>query len=133
MDSNPRLHHYCQNIKEGHLNDVVEMYKLLGFRITYISPEKDWVLIGQYDSKFRIQIAQVNDLPLKNINLKNRNHVGFISENPKKIINKIKAWADNKGFDFKQGQWSDLEMFFDLPDIFIDFVVEVMDSSIEKQ
>lgn len=133
MNSNPRLHHYCQNIKEGYIDDVVEMYKILGLKITYIPPTKDWIMIGQNGLKFAIQVAQANDFSVEDIDVKSRNHIGFISENPQKIINKIKKWADNKGFRFRAGEWSDIEKFFDLPDIFIDFVVEVMHTSIEKK
>jgi len=132
MNPDPKLHHYCQIIKEGYLEDVVEMYKLLGFKVTYIPPEKDWIMVGQDSLNFAIQITQVNDSPIKDIESKNRTHIAFISEDPQGVVNKIKDWANNKGFNFREGKWSDIEMFFDLSDIFINFVVEVMHTSIDE-
>lgn len=127
-----RLHHYCQNIKRGYLNEVVEMYKLLGFDVVYTPPEGDWIMVGQPDLHFSIQIAQVDDIPEKDLDIKKRTHIAFISDNPQEILNKIKKWAEINNIKYREGGWSDIERYFDLPDIFINFVAEVMHTSIEE-
>ncbi len=131
MKIEPRLHHCCQNIVKGHLNDVVELYKLLNFGIVY-NPGKNagWIMVGQKQLDFAIQIAEVSDTPILNINIKKQTHIAFISNNPKDLIKKVQLWAENKGFKFRHGGWSEIELFFDLPDIFINSVIEVMDTSI---
>ena len=134
MNTDPRLHHYCQNIVQGHLGDVVEMYRLLGLGIVY-DPGKDsgWIMVGQPELRFAIQIAEVADMPISDIDTKKQTHVAFISDDPRKVIEKIETWAKGKGFKFREGGWSEIERYFDLPDIFVNFVVEVMHSSIEKK
>jgi len=134
MKPDPRLHHYCQSIAKGHLNDVVEMYTLLGFKVVYTPPgNAGWIMIGQEQLRFAIQIAEVADKPITDIHTKTQTHIAFISDNPQKVIDKIETWAKSKNLQFRKGGWSEKERYFDLPDIFINFVVEVMHTSIEKE
>src|SRR5579863_2670044 len=132
MKIDPRLHHYCQNITKGHLNDVVEMYKLLGLDVAYVPPNNDWIMVAQKPLNFAIQITQVTDKPVENIDTKRQAHIAFLSDNPKEVVGKVKSWAESKGFKFREGGWTEKELYFDLPDIFINFVVEVMHTSIEE-
>ncbi len=130
----PRLHHYCQNITKGHLADIVGMYKLLGLDVVYTPPlsKFPWIMVGQPQLRFAIQITEVTDAPIADLDKKRQSHVAFISNNPQEVIDKIKVWAEGKGFKFRDGGWSKIERYFDLPDIFVNFVVEVMHTSIEE-
>lgn len=133
MKPNARLHHYCQNITKGNLADIVEMYSLLDFKIVYTPPNNPgWIMVGQDQLRFAIQIAEVSDKPIQDIDTKKQTHIALISDNPKEVIEKIKMWAESKSFKFRSGGWSGIELFFDLPDIFVNFVVEVMHTSIEE-
>jgi hypothetical protein len=133
MKTNPSLHHYCQNITKGYLNDVVDMYKLLDFNVVY-DPGGDagWIMVGQKQLRFAIQIAEVSDEPIADIDVKKRTHIAFLSDDPKKVIGEVKTWATGKGLKFREGGWSPIERYFDLPDVFMNFVVEIMHTSIEK-
>ncbi len=134
MNIDPRLHHYCQNISKGYLNDVVEMYALLGFDVVYNPGEgAGWIMVGQKQLRFAIQVSEVTEKPIVDIDVKKRTHVAFLSDDPQAVVEKIRVWAHGKGFAFREGGWSDIELFFDLSDIFTNFVVEVMHTSIEKQ
>ncbi len=132
MKTDPILHHYCQNITKGHLDDIVEMYKLLGFDVVYTPESKDWIMVGQPQLRFAIQITQVDDKPIEDVDVKKRTHIAFLSDNPQGVLDKVKAWAETKGIKYREGGWSDIERYFDLPAIFINFVVEVMHTSIEE-
>ncbi len=109
------------------------MYKLLGFDVVYTPPPSKWpwIMVGQPQLRFAIQITEVLDIPIENIDKKRQTHIAFISDNPQEVIDKIKAWAEDKGLKFRDGGWSKIERYFDLPDIFVNFVVEVMHTSIE--
>lgn len=128
-----RLHHYCQNITKGNLDNIVEMYKLLKFKVVYTPQAKDWIMVGQDELHFAIQITQVDDEPVKDIDAKRKTHIAFLSDNPKAVIDTIEDWANKKGLEFRQGGWSAIERYFDLPDIFVNFVVEVMHTSIVEE
>lgn len=133
MKIDPRIHHYCQNITKGNLELVVEMYKLLKFKVVYTPPNKDWIMVGQDEPRFAIQIIQADDKPIEDIDKKRQTHIAFLSDNPQAVIDGIEKWAKNKGIKFRQGGWSAIERYFDLPDIFVNFVVEVMHTSIENE
>lgn len=133
MTPDPRLHHYAQNIIQGSLEDVLEMYKLFNCEVVY-RPNNGykWAMVGQSQIRFAIQIVETEEKPISDIELKRKTHIAFLSDNPQELIDKVETWAKSKNFDFRQGGWSDKEKYFDLPDIFINFVVEVMHTSIEE-
>jgi hypothetical protein len=90
-------------------------------------------MVAQQPLRFAIQIVEVDEKPIIDIDLKRKVHVAFLSDNPQEVINKVEAWAQNKSINFRQGGWSEIERYFDLPDLFVNFVVEVMHTSIEKE
>ncbi len=134
MKLDPRLHHYAQNVYKGTLEDVLEMYTLFNCGVVY-RPNNGykWAMVAQSQLQFAIQIVEVDDLPISDIELKRKVHIAFISDNPQEIIDKVESWANSKNIKFRQGGWSDKERFFDLPDLFVNFVVEVMHTSIEEE
>lgn len=90
-------------------------------------------MVGQLPLQFAIQITEVSDAPIENLDKKRQTHIAFISDNPKEVVDKIKTWAGGKGFAFREGGWSEIERYFDLPDMFVNFVIEVMHTSIEEK
>lgn len=134
MNVDPRLHHYCQNVTTGSLEMVLEMYRLLDCNVVYRPPGgATWAMVGQKQLRFAIQVAEVSDTPIADISKKCQVHAAFISDDPQALINKIDSWAQQKGLAFRQGGWSQIERYFDLPDLFVSFVVEIMHTSIEKE
>lgn len=134
MKTEPRLHHYAQNITKGTLEDILEMYKLFNCEVVY-RPNNgyNWAMVGQPRLRFAIQIVEIEDEPISDIDLKRKVHIAFLSDNPQELINKVEVWAKDKNIKFRQGGWSDKERYFDLSDIFVNFVVEVMHTSIEEE
>ncbi|HEU5114464.1 MAG TPA: hypothetical protein VFT82_01720 [Candidatus Paceibacterota bacterium] len=134
MKADPRLHHTCINVSRGNLELVVEMFELFNCHIVYRPPQADnWAMVGQEQLRFAIQIAEVGDKPIADIDIKKRAHIAFISDDPQKLLDKVKVWAGKKGVNFREGGWSSVEKYFDLPDTFVNFVIEIMHSSIEKE
>jgi len=89
-------------------------------------------MVGQSQLRFAIQIVEVDDKPIDDLDLKRKVHIAFLSDDPQALIEKVEVWAKDKGIQFRQGGWSEKERYFDLPDIFVNFVVEVMHTSIEE-
>lgn len=133
MDTELILHHCCQNVTRGNLDLMVEMYALLGFKIAYTPPTKDWVLMEQPDISFKIQVTQTDEDPIRDLEKKRQTHLGFISNDPSKVLGLVKEWAADKQLDFREGEWSQRERYFDLPDVFVNFVIEVMHSSVIEE
>jgi len=129
---NPKLHHFCFNVKSGSLDLVLDMFKELGCSLTYREGDTDWFMVGQKGIPIDIQITEVKKKPLLTRD-KISTHVAFLSNSPKKDIEKIGEWAKKNNVEFKQGGWSDEEKWFDLPDVFVNFVVEIMHTSVVEE
>ncbi len=109
------------------------MYKFFNCNIVYMpNGHQKWAMVGQPQLRFAIQIVEVAEVPISNIELKRKVHIAFLSDNHQELINKVESWATERGIKFRQGGWSDKERYFDLPDIFVNFVIEVMHTSIEE-
>ncbi len=134
MKIDPRLHHYAQKIVPDSLEKVLEMYEKLGCKVVYRPDGKyRWAMVGQDELRFAIQIVEYDEKPLADSDNKKGSHIAFLSDDPQGIVNTIKDWCLVKEIKFIQGGWSDRELYFDLPDIFVNFVVEVMHTSIEEE
>ena len=124
-----KLHHFAYNIKPNSLELVLEVLGKLGCTLSYREKDARWCMVEQKLIPIDIQIIETGDqsIPIKK---KINTHIAFLSANPKKDIEKIRKWAENKNIKFRQGGWSDKESWFDLPDIFINFVIEIMHTSV---
>ncbi|MEI6659957.1 MAG: hypothetical protein WCK91_00865 [bacterium] len=134
MEANSKLHHCTQNIAAGSLENILDMYTIFNCEVKYRPESKyKWAMVGQTELRFSIQIIEVSDQIISNIEIKRQTHIAFISDNPQELVDKVEQWANSKGIRFIQGGWSEKERYFDLPDLFVNSVVEIMDSSIIKK
>ena len=133
MKTDSRLHHYAQNIAKGSLENVLEMYKIFDCEVVYRpdNPPYQWAMVGQKQLHFVIQIVEVDEKPIAELDTKIKAHIAFITDNPREIIGKVENWAKSKNINFREGGWNEKERYFDLPDLFVNFVVEVLHTSIE--
>ncbi|HEY4509015.1 MAG TPA: hypothetical protein VJC13_01880 [Candidatus Paceibacterota bacterium] len=134
MKIDPRLHHYAQNITKGSLPDVLEMYKIFDCEVVY-QPNNgyQWAMVGQKQLHFAIQVVEVDEKPIPDLDTKRKTHIAFLSDDPRGVIKKVENWAISKNIKFREGGWSEKECYFDLPDLFVNFVVEIMHTSIEEE
>ncbi len=87
-------------------------------------------MIEQKPLQFDIQLIEVDASSVPPEEKKNM-HIAFLSDAPQEDIAEIKKWAREKKLQFSQGQWSNKELWFDFPDIFTNFVVEILHTSVE--
>jgi len=57
---------------------------------------------------------------------KTRSQIAFLSEHPEEELRKLATEIENKGYKTIVLGFSDKEFFLDIPDVFIDFVIEAM-------
>ena len=120
------LHHFAYNITPNSLELVLELFKKFDCTVSYREKDAHWCLIKQELIPINIQIIETKDKPIATINKKINTHIAFLSDFVKDDIKEIKQWSEDKNIKFKQGKWSEKEQWFDLPDIFVNFVVEIM-------
>lgn len=124
-----KLHHFAYNTRPNSLELVLELLEKLGCTIAYREKQARWCMIEQKPTPINIQMIETKDQPVP-IEKKVNTHIAFLSDSPKKDIEEIKQWLEAKNVNFRQGGWSDKELWFDLPDVFINFVIEIMHTSI---
>lgn len=126
------LHHFAHNITPNHLELVLELLEKMGCSLSYREGHARWCMIEQKPIPIDIQMIEVEDTPISNIDKKRNVHIAFLSDNPKEDISELKEWAKNKKIKFIDGGWSEKELWFDLPDVFVNFVIEIMHTSVVK-
>ena len=57
---------------------------------------------------------------------KSRSQIAFLSEHPEKELRQLAAEIEKMGYKTIVLGYSDKEFFLDMPDVFIDFVIEAM-------
>ncbi len=124
-----KLHHVSYNIAPNSLELVLELMEKLGCTLAYREKNARWCMIQQKPNPINIQIIETKDQPIP-IEKKTNTHIAFLSDTPKEDIEEIKQWSKHNNIKFRQGSWSDKELWFDLPDVFISFVIEIMHTSI---
>ena len=125
------LHHFAYNVAPGSLEFVLELFKELGCSLSYRKNESRWCMIKQQKSSTSIQIIETKEKP-KPTEIKKNTHIAFITDNAEKDIHTIENWLKGKNIRMIKGAWSKNEFWFDLPDIFVNFVIEIMSKSILK-
>jgi hypothetical protein len=128
----PQLHHSAYRIVPESFEKVIEIFGLLGCRITFRDGDARWAMIGQDGVSFDIQLIEMDEAPIQSTT-RISSHIAFISHNPKEIIDKIEKWASKSDVKFVRGSWNEQMLWFDLPELFVDFVVEVMNRSVVEQ
>ena len=123
------LHHFAYNIRPNTLEDVLELFELFDCSLAYREGKARWCLIEQKPMPIDIQIIEVDEKAL-NTEKKVNTHIAFISNSPQDELKKVRAWAETKDINIIEGAWSDKELWFDLPDLFVNFVIEIMHSSV---
>lgn len=129
MNPDPRLHHTAKRIKPNSLEKVIEMFEIFGCKVSYQPSGMRWAMVDQEGLNFDIQLIEVEGKQLED-DTRRSSQISFISENPTEHIEKVRAWAESEGLKFLQNSWNEHEFYFDLPDLFVDWVIEVMHVSV---
>ena len=77
----------------------------------------------------RIQLIET-DLLAEETEKKRNSHIAFISEDPEQELERMKEIIESMWLRYIQWSRSEKEFYFDCPDIFIDFVIEIMNTSV---
>jgi len=121
-----KLHHCAFNIVVGSSQLVQGIFEHLGGKLVWEGKDQGREIAISIDG-FVIQISEINDKPTRNKN-KVETHIAFRSEDPVKEIYELKKWIEKKGVKVVVGKWKESELWLDLPDIFINFVVEIFNN-----
>ncbi len=129
MENNLRLHHCAKRITPNSLEFVMDLFDQLGCQESYWENGARWAMIEQKGSNTIIQFIE-NDQSPQTTEDKRNSHIAFLSSDPQRDVSMIKEWICKQNKEIYVGNWSDKELYFDCPEVFIDFVIEIMHKSI---
>lgn len=125
-----QLHHYALRIRPMMLDSAIKVFEYLWFTVSYRpSNSNTWAMIKYAGADTRIQFIETDSFT-EETEKKRNSHIAFISQNPEKELEKIKKTIESMWLQYIQWSRSDKEFYFDCPDIFIDFVIEIMNTSV---
>ncbi len=121
------LHHRSGQVTRRHFGDARDLFvECLGFD-EFVATEH-MAILNQAVTGIDIQLLCSDDFePQHN---KHGSHLDFVSSHPVQDRETIRQWSEGRGLVTELGQWSDRELWIDLPEVFLDFVIEVMDRRI---
>lgn len=124
-----RFHHVALRIRSGQLDTCLLLFERLGFQVFEIAPDRRAAWIGQLAVDFTLQLNET-ELGSPEQEKRIRSHAAFLDAEPAARIREIVEWLGGQGIRCETGSWSDREFWFDCPDLFADFVVEIMHPSV---
>lgn len=126
------FHHCSKRINKDNFDLAIKLFQKLGFVLEdkWVEPDNVISAILNFPSKsISLQLLSSEDPSIPTYNKKD-SHVCLITNNPKKELLGIKSWASKHHLKYIENSFSDKEFYFDLPELFIDFVIEIMHRSV---
>lgn len=118
-----RFDHVANRVDARHFEAVVELFATrLGFVLLRRTERAAW--LRQPGRGVDLQLSR-SEAAHRDTD-KRRSQVAFLSEAPKVALEDLAAWCRARGLAAEVGAYSDREFFLDLPDAFVDFVIEAM-------
>jgi hypothetical protein len=118
-----QLNHVANRLDRRHFETVVAMLKeKLGFVELRRTERAIW--LRQPGTSVDLQFGRSDTASRDDDKL--RSQVSFLSTTPKPALEDLAAWARAHGLQATVGAYSDREFYLDLPEAFIDFVIEAM-------
>ena len=118
-----RFDHVAHRVDARHFEAVLELFATrLGFVLLRRTERAAW--LRQPGRDVDLQLSR-SDAAQRDAD-KRRSQIAFLSEAPKVALDDLAAWCRTHGLTAEVGAYSDREFFLDLPDAFVDFVIEAM-------
>lgn len=118
-----QFNHTANRVAARHFETVVAMLtERLGFVVLRRTERSIW--LRQPGTNVDLQLSR-SETEHRDAD-KLRSQVAFLSETPKADLGRLADWAQAKGLTAMVGSYSDREFYLDLPEAFVDFVIEAM-------
>ena len=115
--------HVANRLDDNYFETVVEMFKVkLGFVELRRTERAIWLRQpgANVDLQFSRSAVAYRDED------KIRSQVSFLSETPRAELEGLADWVEAHGMKAEVGSYSNREFFLDVPEAFVDFVIEAM-------
>ena len=133
------LNHCAFRVYKDAFDLVVSLFtEKLGFRVLRRKHSIVWMRQGEIPVDIQLSASDTepetrwlgNDIvgrrDLRGKCDKSRSQIAFLSEQPEKDLRHLADEIENNGYKTVVLGFSDKEFFFDIPEVFVDFVIEAM-------
>jgi len=118
-----KLDHIANRVAPQHFETLIEMLKVrLGFIV--LRRLDGFVWLRQPGTNVDLQFGH-SSIANRDSD-KNLSQVAFLSDTPLAELEELAVWAREHGMNAIVGSYSDKEFYLDLPEAFVDFVIEAM-------
>lgn len=118
-----RFNHVANRLDARHFEVVVSMLKTqLGFVELRRTERAIW--LRQPGSNIDLQFSRSDSTQRDGDKL--RSQVSFLSDTPREALEDLAAWFEAHGLAASVGAYSEREFYLDVPEAFVDFVIEAM-------
>ncbi len=118
-----RFNHVANRVDGRHFETVVLMLtQRLGFVQLRRTERSIW--LRQPGTNIDLQLSR-SDTAHRDPD-KQRSQVSFLSDTPRTDLDGLATWARARALEASVGSYSDREFYLDLPEAFVDFVIEAM-------
>lgn len=120
-----KLHHCAYMIVHGNSSLMQDFCEFLGATLIWEGVDQGREIAMQFKNGFSIQFSEIHE-PISKSSNKKETHFAFSSKNPVEDLKKIRLWFEQQNIIVKTGSWSETELWLDCPEIFINFVIEIL-------
>ena len=118
-----KLNHAANRLDAKHFETIVDMLKArLGFIELRRTERAIW--LRQLGANVDLQFSR-SQIPNRDAD-KLRSQVSFLSDTPRQDLQELASWVREHGLKAEAGAYSDQEFYLDVPEAFVDFVIEAM-------
>jgi hypothetical protein len=118
-----KLNHAANRLDAKHFETIVDMLKArLGFVELRRTERAIWLRQPGANVDLQFSRSQIANRDVDKL----RSQVSFLSETPRQDLENLASWAHEHGLNAKVAAYSDREFYLDVPEAFVDFVIEAM-------
>ena len=118
-----KFNHVANRLATQHFGTIVDLFvSQLGFVVLRRTERSIWM--RQPGANIDLQFSR-SDTTHRDAD-KLRSQVSFLSETPRQDLEALAAWFGAQGLRASVGAYSDREFYLDVPEAFVDFVIEAM-------
>ena len=118
-----RFNHTANRLDAAHFETIAEMLKA---KLSFVELRrtKRAIWLRQPGANVDLQFSRSQSANRDADKL--RSQVSFLSEAPRQDLEELASWARERGLKAEVAAYSDREFYLDVPEAFVDFVIEAM-------
>ena len=118
-----KFNHAANRLDARHFETIADMLKVrLGFVELRRTGRAIWLRQPGANVDLQFSRSQVANRDADKL----RSQVSFLSETPRQDLEELASWARERGLNAEVAAYSDREFYLDVPEAFVDFVIEAM-------